>query len=93
LQYESHGCPAGAAGDHGGRIPVVLFRLKNGDGAGRQRYARIRELFTRLTGLSFDIALAGVPSGHGDGASSAVRISVVIEQHGRDLPVEFAGSG
>jgi len=77
----------------GSRIPVMLFRLKNGSGTGRRQYARIRELFTSLTGLSFDIALADVPSGQGDGSSAAVQIAVVIEQYGRDLPIEFVGSG
>jgi hypothetical protein len=71
----------------------MLFRLKNGSGTGRRQYARIRELFTSLTGLSFDIALADVPSGQGDGSSAAVQIAVVIEQYGRDLPIEFVGSG
>ncbi len=77
----------------GSRIPVRLFRLKNGSRTGRQQYARIRELFTRLTGLSFDISLAEVQSSQGDESSSVVQISVVVERDGRDLPIEFAGSG
>ena len=40
----------------GSRVPLRLFRLKNGDPAQRARFAASQELFTRLTGLTFDIS-------------------------------------
>jgi hypothetical protein len=49
----------------GSRIPVRLFRLKNGAAADRHRYAEIQGLFRQLTGRCFDIALAGPPPGQG----------------------------
>ena len=77
----------------GSRIPVRLFRLKNGSAAGRSQYAAIQDLFKRLTGRTFDVALAGTPPGQGDESAASLQISVIVDHHGRDLPIDFAGAG
>jgi hypothetical protein len=79
----------------GSRLPLRLFRLKNGDPAERARFFSTQELFTRLTGLEVDVTLAtseGTTTQHGEQPSN-VLISVVIGRQERDLPVEFAGAG
>lgn len=75
----------------GSRIPVRLFRLKNGSAAGRLQYARIQDLFTRLTGLTFDISMSDLS--REDTGVSVIQISVMVQQNGHDLPIEFAGAG
>jgi hypothetical protein len=73
----------------GSRIPVLLFRLKNGNAAGRMRYARIQDLFRRLTSLTFDISLFSLPpEDGGDNGAAAVQIAIMLQQNGRDLPIE-----
>ena len=77
----------------GSRVPVRLFRLKNGSTADRHKYAAIQDLFRRLTGRTFDIALASTPPGRGDESAVTLQISVVVDHHGRDLAVNLAGAG
>jgi energy-coupling factor transporter ATP-binding protein EcfA2 len=77
----------------GSRVPLRLFRLKNGDPAQRARFAASQELFTRLTGLTFDITLATRSANQLGEAPLNLLISPVVIRHGRDLPVEFAGAG
>lgn len=84
---------AGLSPADGSRIPVQLFRLKNGSAADRHQYSEIRELFARLTGRSFEVALAAVPHTGGDGPDASLQISVLVEHGGRDLPIEHAGAG
>lgn len=91
IDYSAEDISQDPAPADGSRIPVRLFRLKNGNAAGRRQYAQIRDLFRRLTGLTFDITLSGPPSGNE--ATSAIQISVTVEQNGHDLPIEFAGAG
>ena len=79
----------------GSRLPLRLFRLKNGNSAERARFTAGQELFTRLTGLVFDVTLATSEAStpqRGDQPAN-VLISVVVGRQGRDLPVEFAGAG
>ena len=86
-----------AAVDHsptdGSLIPVRLFRLKNGTGAERLRYRAIQDLFRRLTGRTFDVALAGTPSSGSEGSAPSLQISVLVDYDDHDLPIEFAGAG
>jgi predicted ATPase len=77
----------------GSRIPVQLFRLKNGSAADRRQYSEIRDLFGRLTGRSFEVALATVPDADGDGSEPGLQISVLVEHGDRDLSIEHAGAG
>jgi energy-coupling factor transporter ATP-binding protein EcfA2 len=84
---------AGPSPTDGGRIPARLFRLKNGTAADRRQYAAIQDLFRRLTGRAFDVALADLPPSGGEGPSPGLQVSVLIEHDGYDLPVEFAGAG
>ena len=77
----------------GSRIPLRLFRLKNGDAGDRARYATAQELFTRLTGRRFHIALADSSPDPGSGSPSKLLISLVVDRDGRDLPIELAGGG
>jgi hypothetical protein len=78
---------------HGSRIPLRLFRLKNGDATDRARYAAAQELFTRLTGRRFEVALADGTPDRGGGSPSNLLISLVVDRDGRDLPIELAGGG
>jgi len=64
----------------GSRIPVRLFRLKNGNAADRRQFAAIQDLFKRLTGRTFDIALASPPPGHGEEPAANLQISSDNEQ-------------
>lgn len=77
----------------GSRIPVQLFRLKNGNPSERRKYAEIRDLFRRLTGRSFEVALAATPRTDDEDPEAGLQISVLLEQDGRDLPIEYAGAG
>lgn len=81
----------------GSRLPVRLFRLKNGNPDERAQFAASQELFTRLTGLEFEITLATSTStsasAQRDEQTATVLISLVVGRQGRDLPVEFAGAG
>ncbi len=77
----------------GSRVPLRLFRLKNGDPAQRARFAASQALFTRLTGLSFDVTLPARPQAQHGEAPANLLISPVVSTNGRDLPVEFAGAG
>lgn len=84
----SHPSPA-----DGSRIPVHLFRLKNGDAADRRQYAAIQDLFMRLTGRMFDITLATRQSAQGKDSPADLQISAVIDHDGRDLAIDFVGAG
>jgi Overcoming lysogenization defect protein-like, TOPRIM domain/AAA domain, putative AbiEii toxin, Type IV TA system len=77
----------------GSRIPLRLFRLKNGDAADRRQFAAIQDLFKRLTGRTFDIALASPLSGQGEESSARLQVSVIVDHHGYDLAIDFAGAG
>jgi hypothetical protein len=76
----------------GSRVPLRLFRLKNGEPEDRQRFERIQELFVRLTGATFDVVLAAEGSRAGE-TPVTLRISPVVDRAGHDLPMEFAGAG
>ena len=77
----------------GTRIPVRLFRWKNGDPAQRARFAASQSLFNRLTGLTFDVTLTPQTRQQHDEEPAGVLVLPVVGQQGRDLPVEFAGAG
>jgi energy-coupling factor transporter ATP-binding protein EcfA2 len=77
----------------GSRIPVRLFRLKNGNAADRRQYAAIQGLFRRLTGRTFDIAFASMSPEQGEESAATLQISAVVDHHGHDLAVDFAGAG
>lgn len=91
--YAAGDVASGPSPADGSRIPVQLFRLKNGSAAGRRQYSEIRALFGRLTGRSFDVALATVPHAGGDGSEPGLQISVLVEHGDQDLPIEHAGAG
>jgi hypothetical protein len=78
----------------GSRVPLRLFRMKNGNPAQRARFVASQDLFTRLTGgLTFDITLGtGTGAQHGD-EPDKILITPVIGRQGHDFPVEFAGAG
>jgi energy-coupling factor transporter ATP-binding protein EcfA2 len=76
----------------GSRVPLLLFRLKNGDSADRLRFASIQGLFGRLTGQQFDVELAQDALAAANSAAS-LRISPVVVRAGQDLSMEFAGAG
>jgi energy-coupling factor transporter ATP-binding protein EcfA2 len=77
----------------GSRIPVRLFRLKNGNAADRRQYAAIQDLFKRLTGRTFDIALASTSPRQGEESAADLQISAIVDHHGHDLAIDFAGAG
>lgn len=77
----------------GSRIPVRLFRLKNGSAADREQFSAIQDLFRRLTGRAFDVTLSTTMGNRGQESEPVLRISTVVDLDGQDLPVEFAGAG
>lgn len=77
----------------GSLIPVRLFRLKNGDTADRRQYAAIQDLFKRLTGRTFDIALASTPTRQGEESAANLQIFPVVDHYGHDLAIDLAGAG
>jgi energy-coupling factor transporter ATP-binding protein EcfA2 len=77
----------------GSRVPLRLFRLKNGNPDERARFAASQELFTRLTRLEFDVTLATSTATQRDEQPASILISLVVGRQGRDLPIEFAGAG
>ncbi|MGH3220868.1 MAG: AAA family ATPase [Streptosporangiaceae bacterium] len=77
----------------GSRIPARLFRLKNGSTTDRKQFSAIQDLFSRLTGRTFDVTLATTMTNQDEERGAALRISPVIDYRGHDLAVDFAGSG
>jgi hypothetical protein len=91
--YAVRDVASGLSPADGSRIPVQLFRLKNGSAADRRQYSEIRDLFGRLTGRSFEVALAMALDADADGPEADLQISVLVEHGGQDLPIEHAGAG
>jgi energy-coupling factor transporter ATP-binding protein EcfA2 len=77
----------------GSSTPVQLFRLKNGSSADRDQYSEVQALFRRLTGRSFEVALATTPPAHTAESEPGLQISVLIEHGNQDLEIEYAGAG
>lgn len=77
----------------GSGIPLRLFRTKNGTAADRQQFAAVQDLFRRLTGREFDIRLVSTSARGEAERSGDLEVSVVVDHHGQDLPVDFAGAG
>ncbi len=77
----------------GTRVPLRLFRLKNGDAADRDRFAAVQALFADLTGATFDVTLATPTHNARDESPTTLFIAPVVRVDGRDLPVELAGAG
>jgi len=76
----------------GSRVPLRLFRLKNGAAADRRVFVTIQELFRRLTGATFDVMLAADSARSAD-APVTLRIAPVVGRARHDLAMEFAGAG
>jgi energy-coupling factor transporter ATP-binding protein EcfA2 len=93
VEYSVEDVGSGSSTADGSRIPVRLFRLKNGDAADRCQYAAIQVLFRRLTGRTFDIALASTSPEQGEESAATLQISAFVDHHGRDLAIDFAGAG
>jgi hypothetical protein len=89
--YSVEDAAADPALTDGSRVPVRLFRLKNGTASQRRRYAAIQAVFQGLTRRTFDIALAG-PLSQGEEPAS-LQVSVLVAHADGDLPIEFAGAG
>jgi len=77
----------------GSRVPLRLFRWKNGGPTQRARFAASQALFTRLTGSTFDISFPMEPPNQLGQAPANLLFTPVVSRQGRDLPVEFAGAG
>jgi energy-coupling factor transporter ATP-binding protein EcfA2 len=93
MDYTVEDAAYGPSSIDGSLIPARLFRLKNGTAAERRRYEAIQNLFARLTGETFDVALAATKPNQDAEPAASLQISVVVEHHGHDLPIEFAGAG
>lgn len=93
LEYTVEDVTSDRSPADGSRIPARLFRLKNGDAADRRQYAATQDLFMRLTGRMFDIALATTQSAQGEESSADLQISAVVDHDGRDLAIDFVGAG
>lgn len=72
------------------QIPLLLFRLKNGDFAERARFRRIRKSFRRLVGegLGFDIY-----AGFENNQQSALSIDIRVTDPEGEIPLTDHGAG
>jgi hypothetical protein len=93
LEYAVGEVASGSSPADGSGIPVRLFRLKNGSAAGRRQFAAVQDLFQRLTGRTFDVALAIPSPGQGDEPATSLQVSVVVDHRGHDLAIDLAGAG
>ena len=77
----------------GSRVPYQLFCLKNGDAVERDRFLASQALFSRMTGLEFDVQYSQRQGGRSDDSQSLSLISPVVRRGRRSLPIAFAGAG
>ena len=85
----------------GSEVPAALWTLQGGMPAAQRELARIRSLFTRLTGQRFEIQHAPIvspPQHVSTGApptpeDATLRIEPMIIEGRTDIPVQFAGAG
>ncbi len=74
------------------RVPVDLYRLKNGDRQAKARYRAVLECFTAITGRSFDVQnIAPVSPNNPEQSSAVARVVVSSGEH--EVPLEFSGLG
>lgn len=93
MEYTVQDVASDSSPADGSRIPVRLFQLKNGSAAQRRQYWAIQDLFKRLTGRTFDIALASTPPGQGEESAANLQISAIVDHDGHDLAIDLAGAG
>jgi len=72
------------------QIPLLLFRLKNSDFAGRARFQRIQESFRRLVDgdLSFDISASLV-----NDQQSVLSINIMVTDPQGEISLAYHGAG
>jgi len=72
------------------QIPLLLFRLKNGDFSERDRFQRIQESFRRLVSedLSFDISAS-----LGNNRQPALSLDVQVTDPGGEISLAYHGAG
>jgi hypothetical protein len=72
------------------QIPLLLFRLKNGDFAERARFHRIQESFGRLVGedLNFDLSTS-----LGNNQQSALSIDILVTDPEGEISLPYHGAG
>ncbi len=78
---------------NGAKVPLYLFKLKNGPSHDRKVYAQICELFEALTDTRLDVVASARTSDSGEEASLAFRIEPVVIHVAGEVPVELAGAG
>ncbi len=76
--------------DNERQIPLLLYRLKNGDFAERAHFERIQKSFKMLVGddSGFDIH-----TGFGNNQQSALSIDIQITDSEGDIPLTYHGAG
>lgn len=72
----------------GAKVPLELYRLKNGDLAERRRYEQLKVLFKTLTGKSTEIH-----SRPSDDSGATMLIEPTIIEGSWEVPVSLAGAG
>lgn len=72
----------------GAKVPLELYRLKNGDLPERKRYEKVKALFKALTGKSTEIH-----SHPADDSGTTMLIEPTIDEGSWEVPVTLAGAG
>ena len=74
------------------RVPVELFRLKNGDAEARSRFGEVQSLFNAIVGRTFDVGSRPTLADDGSVSNRAVA-TVCLDEGGQDVPLETSGAG
>lgn len=76
----------------GSRVPLELYRLKNGNLVERERYDEITALFRKMTGCGLDLRSRSY-QGQPPAPASGVVVEPVVVDGRSELPVTSAGAG
>jgi hypothetical protein len=72
------------------QIPLLLFRLKNGDFSERNRFQRIQELFRRLVGEDFSFDISAIL---GNNQQPALSIDIRVTDPEGEISIAYHGAG
>jgi len=80
----------------GEQLARYLFLKKNGSQTEREQYKDIRNLFSKITGRSFDVGFdrpAIIPARPGAEEESKAVLSIHVSSDWGDIPLAFSGAG
>jgi hypothetical protein len=79
----------------GEQLARYLFLKKNGSYVEREQFRIIKEMFSRLTGYSFEVGfdLPDISTQLPKEKSSEVELMILVNSHWGDIPLAFSGAG